>query len=192
MAEKSTSVPLSSFCQPSWEESEVEGLSSRFRFSRGSRFPRSRKIGRTVDHLDAASCLFLFQPDQFQEIDLRDGEAVAPGIDDQGRDDRQGQRDLDLQCRPLARRALHVDRAADLLDVGLDHVHADASARDVGDLRGRAEARQEDQAASGRGRPFARPVRGRAARGRGPSSLIRSALMPAPSSEISMLTCPPS
>ena len=40
---------------------------------------------------------------------------------------------------------LHVDRAADLLDVGAHHVHADAAAGDVGDLGGGGEARREDE-----------------------------------------------
>ncbi len=55
------------------------------------------------------------------------------GFDDQRRDDRQRQRDLDDEGGALAGDALQVDGAADLLDVGLHHVHADAAARHGGD-----------------------------------------------------------
>ncbi len=52
---------------------------------------------------------------------------------------------LILTVVALPRPAEHVHGAADLLDVGLDHVHADAAAGDVGHLFGGGEAGQEDQ-----------------------------------------------
>ena len=68
------------------------------------------------------------RPHQFDHRQLRDGEAVAGGLDDQGRDDRQGQRDLDGDAGALAGHRLDVDGAADLIDIGAHHVHADAAA----------------------------------------------------------------
>ena len=41
------------------------------------------------------------RPHQFDDADLRDGKALAAGFDDQRRDDRQGQRDLDGEMVPL-------------------------------------------------------------------------------------------
>ena len=52
---------------------------------------------------------------------------------------------LILSGRALPRSALDVDRAADLLDVGSDHIHADAAAGDVGHLLRGREARAEDR-----------------------------------------------
>ena len=50
-----------------------------------------------------------------------------------------------MKVVPLPGDGLDVDRAVELLDVGLDHVHADAATGDVGrDILGR-ETRQEDQ-----------------------------------------------
>src|SRR6185312_9105541 len=83
--------------------------------------------------------------DQLDHIDLRDGEAVVHALDDQRRDDREGQRNLDDEFRALAEPGAQFDRAADLLDVAAHDVEADAAARDVRDrLRGR-EARAEDE-----------------------------------------------
>ena len=45
---------------------------------------------------------FAADADQLDHADLRDGEALAGALDDQGRDDRQGQRDLDDEGRALA------------------------------------------------------------------------------------------
>ena len=100
---------------------------------------------RPVDLLDAALGLLAFEADQFQQADLGDGVAVAAAGDGQGRDDGQGQRDLHLDGGAPPGPALDVDRAADLLDVGPHHVHADAAAGELRHLvRGR-EAGQEDQ-----------------------------------------------
>ncbi len=100
---------------------------------------------RAVDLLDAALGLLAFQADQLQQADLRDGIAVAAAGDGQGRDDGQGQGDLHLHRGAAPGPALDVDRAADLLDVGPHHVHADAAAGELRHLVGRREAGQEDQ-----------------------------------------------
>ena len=67
--------------------------------------------------LDALACLLALEPHQLEQADLRDGVAVARAGDDQRRDDRERQRDLDLERRAARRRRSDVDRAADLLDV---------------------------------------------------------------------------
>ena len=50
-----------------------------------------------------------------------------------------------MKLEPFARHRLHLDGAADLVDVGPHHVHADTTAGDVGDLRRGREARREDE-----------------------------------------------
>ena len=97
-----------------------------------------------MDALDSLPGQLAFQPHQFQQADLGNGEAVAADGDDQGWNDGQGQGNLDLERRALAGLALQVDRTADLLDVGLDHVHADATTGDVRHLfRGRETGKEE-------------------------------------------------
>ena len=84
---------------------------------------------------------------QFDHADLRDGEALAAGLDDQRRDDRQRQRDLDGEGGALARRCFCRSMVPPMrLDVGLHHVHADAAAGDGGDRGGGGEAGAEDEA----------------------------------------------
>ena len=64
-------------------------------------------------------------------------------------DDRQGQRQAELDARALPAPGLDGDVAAELQDVPAHDVHADAAARDVGDgLRGR-EAGHEDELGDG-------------------------------------------
>ena len=77
---------------------------------------------------------------QLEHGELRHGEALAAGFDDQRRDDRQRQRDLDREGGAVAGRRLQLDGAADLLDVGAHHVHADAAAGDAGHFRRGGEA----------------------------------------------------
>jgi hypothetical protein len=100
---------------------------------------------RPVDPLDALVGLVGVQPHEFKQAHLGNGVALPAGRDCQGRDDGQGERDLDLDRRPLARPALEVHGPADLLDVRLHHVHPDPAAREVGDTIGGREARQEHQ-----------------------------------------------
>ena len=83
-------------------------------------------------------------------------------------------------------------RAADLLDVGLDHVHADAAAGDVGDLLGRGEPGQEDQVQPARARVMRAACSAVISPLATALALTRSRSMPPPSSVISMLTWPPS
>ena len=81
-----------------------------------------------VKHLDPGTGLLGLEPDQLQEADLGDREALAPARDDEGRDDGEGEGDLDLDGGPGVALAEDVHRAADLLDVGLHHVHPNAPA----------------------------------------------------------------
>ena len=107
--------------------------------------PAQPEDWRAVDRLDPALGLVGFEADQFQQVHLRDGKVVSIGGDDQGGNDRQGQGNLDLHGRPRAAAALNVDRAADLLDVGLDDVHADAACRTRWSPGLPSETGQEDQ-----------------------------------------------
>ena len=86
--------------------------------------------------------LLAFEPDEFEQADLRNRVAVAAAGDDQRGNDRERERNLHA-CTvvPCAGLALHVDGAADLLDVRFHDVHADAAAGDVGDFFGGGEAR---------------------------------------------------
>src|SRR5439155_25305210 len=96
--------------------------------------------------LDAALGLGALEADEFQEADLGNGIAVAAAGDDQDLDNRQGKRDAEADGGALADGAVDVDRAADLLDIGLDDVHTDAAPGERGHGRGCREAGKEDQA----------------------------------------------
>jgi hypothetical protein len=80
-------------------------------------------------------------------LTTRDHVALGSAAHHQARDDRQRQRDADPERRAEAEGVRHLDPTADALDVGLDDVHADTAAGDVGDPVGGAEARLEDQPA---------------------------------------------
>jgi len=97
-----------------------------------------------VKALDASPCLRALQPHQLQQVHLRNREALPAAGHDQGGNDGQRERNLDLERRTQPGAGAQIDRAPDLLDVRLDHVHADAAARDVGDLLGGGKAGQED------------------------------------------------
>ena len=81
---------------------------------------------------------------QFDDADLRDGKSLRRAFDNQRRDDRKGQRNLDRDRRALAECALQIDRAADLLDIGADDIHADAATGHARHLSGGREAGLED------------------------------------------------
>jgi hypothetical protein len=70
---------------------------------------------------------------QFDHRQLRDRKAIAGGFHDQRRDDGQRPRDLDGDVGALAGHRLDVDGAADLVDIGAHHVHADTAAGHAGD-----------------------------------------------------------
>src|SRR6185437_7724530 len=99
-----------------------------------------RGVVEPLDDAVVAFTRFVTGADEFDDADLRNGEALPARLHDQGGDDGEGQRDLDGEGRALAGHALEVHRAADLLDVGLDHVHADAAAGDGGNGGGGGEA----------------------------------------------------
>ena len=86
-----------------------------------------------------------FQPDQLEQADLRNHESFAAAGDHQAGNDGQRERDLDLDRGAFAGPAEHIDHAADLLDVGLHHIHADPAAGNVGHGLRRRESGQEDQ-----------------------------------------------
>ena len=127
---------------------------------------------RVLDALDAVLGIGL-RAHQLDHGELRDREAVAAGLDDQRRDDRERQRDLDGEARALAGHRLHVDGAADLIDVVAHHVHADAAAGDAGHLGGGREAGREDELVDLRFGHLLELGLGREARSRAPSALMR-------------------
>ncbi len=75
----------------------------------------------------------------------RHDEGAAPHRDRHAVHDGQGQRDLDGEGGALAGGAVDRDRAAHLFEVLLHHVHANAAARELGDLLVGREAGQHDQ-----------------------------------------------
>ena len=75
----------------------------------------------------------------------RNREMLAGDRHRQRRDDGQGQRHAQGHARAFAELAVDLDDAADPLDVGADHVHADAAAGDRGHFLGGRQARLEDQ-----------------------------------------------
>ncbi len=85
---------------------------------------------------------------------LRNGKAVAACLDDQCRDDGERERNFDGEAQSRAGHRLHVDGAADLIDIVAHNVHADAAAGNVGDFRGGGEAGREDELVNLRFRQF--------------------------------------
>ncbi len=77
--------------------------------------------------------------------DLRDDVPLAGALDGERLDDGQRQRDGQPPDGADPDRRVDLDGAADALDVGLHHVHADAAAGHVGHRRGGREAGPEDQ-----------------------------------------------
>ena len=101
--------------------------------------------GRSVHPLDAPLRLLGIEPHEFQQTHLRNGIPLAAADDDQRRNDRQRERNLRADRRPLSRRAFDIDRAADLFDVGADDIHAHAAAGKLRHAVGGRESGQEDQ-----------------------------------------------
>jgi hypothetical protein len=87
-------------------------------------------------------------PDPDDLLDRRAGNGVdlAGRADGERRDDGEGERDPEGEDDPLPAPALDLDEAADPLDVGAHHVHADAPAGKVGHRSGGREPGLEDQA----------------------------------------------
>ena len=146
-----------------------------------------------LDVLQALGSLLPVEAHQLQQVDLRDREHVLVTADEERRDDRQRQRDLDADRGALAGdRADDVDDAADLLDVRLDDVHADAAAGDVGDRPAVEKPGRKIRWSASRSRQPVGLLAGHADCCSTALSRSLSGSMPAPSSMISMLTWPPS
>ena len=73
------------------------------------------------------------------------GEVLTRDGHRERRDDREGKRNAQGHARTLAGLAVDLDDTADPFNVGPDHVHADAPARDGGHLLGRRQTGFEDQ-----------------------------------------------
>jgi len=106
---------------------------------------RRTQYRRVLDPLDAV--LAGAGLHEFQHRELRHGEALAAGLDEERGDDGQRQRDLDRKGGADAGRGLQIDRTADLLDVGTHDIHADAASGNAGHIRGGGKARPEDEVA---------------------------------------------
>src|SRR6266851_3820008 len=107
--------------------------------------PVAQAQHRRVVHLLDAVLRIRRGAHQLDDADLRDGEFLAGALDDERRDDGEGERDLDDEGRAFAFLALQLDGAADLLDIGAHHIHADAAAGDAGHLARRREPGLEDE-----------------------------------------------
>ena len=59
-----------------------------------------------VNVLDSGAALLLVDADQLQQVDLGNCKALLAASDDQRRHDGQGQRDADLESRPVAKLCL--------------------------------------------------------------------------------------
>src|SRR5262245_34374679 len=97
--------------------------------------------------LDALDAMFglAAHAHQLEYGELRNGETITAGFDDEGRDDGKCQRDLDGERAATPTHRFHVDDAADLVDIGAHDVHADAAARHAGDLVDRRETGRKDE-----------------------------------------------
>ena len=105
--------------------------------------PQYRRVLDPFDAmLAAAACAH-----EFEHGKLRDGETLAAGLDDQRRDDRQRERNLDRELNAGTANGLQVDRAADLLDVAAHDIHADAAAGNARHACGGGKTRREDEIA---------------------------------------------
>ena len=103
--------------------------------------PQHRRV------LDALDAVFGIGPraHQFDHGQLRNRKTVAGGFHDQRGDDGERQRNLDGDAGALAGHRLHVDGAADLVDIGAHHVHADAAPGHAGHACRGGEARRKDE-----------------------------------------------
>src|SRR6185437_15622252 len=110
----------------------VVDLEQLFQVHQRQQLVAQAQYGRVLDALDAVLGIGA-RAHQFDHRQLRNGKTVAGGFHDQRRDDRQGQGYLDGDAGPLAGHRLDVDGAADLVDIGAHHVHADAAAGHRGD-----------------------------------------------------------
>jgi hypothetical protein len=111
---------------------------------RQQRAPQPQDLGG-LHEVEPLGNLFAPQPDQLQDIDLRNGEPLVAALDDQRGNNGERQRQGDLNGRALPWRRLDVDGPAELFNVRANDVHADAAATYVGDLLRRREAGVENQ-----------------------------------------------
>ncbi len=98
-----------------------------------------------VDLLDVLLGGISLEADQLEQTDLRNDEALASAADHQAGNNGQRERNLQLDCGALAGPVEYIDHAADLLDIGLDDVHADAASGNLGHGLRRRKAGLEDQ-----------------------------------------------
>ena len=110
--------------------------------------PVTQEAGRT-DGPDPVVELGGGDVDDRLDVGLRDGVAATGTGDDDGREDRQGQRYVDPEGGAHPGFGPQIDTVPDLLEVGSHHIHPDAASRDGGHLLGCGHPGQEQQ-----GQPF--------------------------------------
>ena len=84
-------------------------------------------------------------PDQPVDAGVRERVGLARHVDDHRANDREGERQLQVEGGPLAAGGGDPDVPADLADGVHDHVEADPAAGQLGDRRGGAEPGQEQE-----------------------------------------------
>ena len=119
----------------------AEQLGQDRRPAAGGRGWRERRRRRRLDARRVAA-----GADDLVDRRARNGEVLAAGADGQRGNDRERQRHAQGDADARAPRWLSIiDAAADPLDIGAHHVHADAAAGNRGDRVGGRQARLEDQ-----------------------------------------------
>ena len=116
----------------------------------GQKAPAPAIDWRPMHIFDMLSGGVTLQTDQFKQADLWNHESFPAASYDKAGNDGQGERDPDFNRGAFAAAAEEVDNAADLFDVGLHHIHANAAPGDVGHRLGRGESGEEDQIVASR------------------------------------------
>ena len=101
--------------------------------------------GRILNPLDGRGRLLGRNMHQLRQRALRQRKALIEAAHNQRGDDGQGERNSHAQRGSLARARVDFHFAADLLDIGANHVHAHAPAADVGHGRGGRKAGHKNQ-----------------------------------------------
>ncbi len=101
---------------------------------RGSRLPRNLTTSASPTRSTFSLTWLAGYAEEFLKIDLGDGVPFSPGHDDLAGNNGQGQRQFDRNGGAFAVFRDDVDVAAEFVQVGLDDIHADTAAGDIGDL----------------------------------------------------------
>src|SRR6202012_2311312 len=100
---------------------------------------------RVLEPLNLLPGLLGGEMHQLEEHSLRQGETLTATAHNQRGNNREREGNLQPQRRAFAWTAVDLHLAADLLDVGAYHVHADAAAGDIRNCLRRRKAGKKDQ-----------------------------------------------